>query len=85
MYRACRVVLSFATFSPGLPNNVPSTAKVLPCIAGKSAQKVGTILPLSYQPLSMEAFNQAEPVQFPGHAYVYVGLRCVPFQPFTEA
>ncbi len=27
-------------------------AKVLSCIAGKSAQKVGTILPLSYQPLS---------------------------------
>ncbi len=29
-------------------------AKVLPCIAGKSAQKVGTILPLSYQPLYRE-------------------------------
>ncbi len=85
---------SFATFSPGLPNNVTATvlpdtkisgiphrsgvqavyiqcctagtlkvhwthtplrwgmAKVLPCIAGKSAQKEGTILPLSYQPLS---------------------------------
>ncbi len=48
---------SFATFSPGLPNNVQATkssgmAKVLPCIAGKSAQKVGAILPLSYQPLS---------------------------------
>ncbi len=49
------VVPSFATFSPGLPNNVPSTvlpvygmANVLPCIAGKSAEKVGTILPLSY-------------------------------------
>ncbi len=26
-------------------------AKVLPCIARKSAEKVGTILPLSYQPL----------------------------------
>ena len=26
-------------------------AKVLQCIAGKSAQKMGTILPLSYQPL----------------------------------
>ncbi len=51
-------------FSPGLPNEASPTvlpvsvdtkssgmAKVLPCIAGKSTKKVGTILPLSYQPL----------------------------------
>ncbi len=56
---------SFATVSPELPNNVPATVlsvfsvdttsssmvKVLSCIAGKSAQKVGTILPFSYHPL----------------------------------
>ena len=31
-------------------------AKVLLCIAGKSAQKVGTIFPLSYRPLYPEAW-----------------------------
>ena len=69
----------FATFPPGLPNNVPAMvlpdlghwgyghtlstptvsvdtisngmAKELPCIAEKSVQKLGTILPLSNQPL----------------------------------
>ncbi len=58
---AGNIVPSFATFSPGLPNNVQATvlpvsgpprvdtkssgmAKVLPCNAGKSAQKAGTIL-----------------------------------------
>ncbi len=52
-----KIVPSFVTFSPGFPNNVPSTVspavsgKVLPYIEGKSAKKVGTILPLSYQPL----------------------------------
>ena len=32
-------------------------AKVVPCIAGKSAQKVGTILPLSYLPLTLNAYQ----------------------------
>ncbi len=47
-----KIVPSYMTFSPGLPNNAPPTVlPLLSCIAGKSAQKVSTILPFCYQPL----------------------------------
>ena len=43
-------------FTPTVSVDTTSSgmARVLSCIAGKSAEKVGTILPLSYQPLCIQ-------------------------------
>ncbi len=43
---------------------VSGMAKVLPCIAGKSAQKVDTILQLSYQPLLVKSSYFQMKMQF---------------------
>ncbi len=42
---------TFSTRTVGVDTISSGTAKVLPCVAAESARKVGTILPLSYQPL----------------------------------
>ncbi len=81
-----KIVPSFLIFPRGLPNKAGPTilpvsldtksigmAKVLPCISGKSAQKVGTILALSYQPLFRhcdEKVTPPPPIFYPAHCSV---------------
>ena len=44
---------TLSTLTVSVDTKSSGMAKVLPCIAGKSAQQVGTILPLSYLPLCL--------------------------------